>query len=161
MILAEWARTWAVSDAALADLQARLGAAATVAPDAPTGNQASEAAVLARVRLAAPKRGVRLFRNNVGAGYAADGSFIRWGLANDSKALNDVIKSGDLIGLRPQIIQPDDVGQLFGRFVSVEVKRADWKYTGTEREQAQLNWATLVKSLGGLASFVTSEDQLP
>ena len=158
-MLREWARTWAVSDAALADLLARLGALdASDTGGVMAGS--SEAAVQARVRLRASALGFRVWRNNVGAGYTEDGSFMRWGLANDSKQVNEVIKSADLIGCRPQIIQQSDVGRLFGRFVSYEVKESGWKYAGTPREVAQANWAALVVALGGDARFITSETQL-
>lgn len=157
-MLEDWARTWAISNSALADLRARLLHLDVSAPAAVPGE--SEAAVQARVRLEASRKGLRLWRNNVGAGYAEDGSFMRWGLANDSAGVNRVLKSADLIGIRPRIIQPEDVGRLIGQFVSREVKRAGWKYTGTEREVAQMNWATLITSLGGDAGFCSSEGTL-
>jgi len=47
------------------------------------------------------------------------------------------------------------VGSVLGQFVSFEVKRAGWKYAGTDRERAQEAWAALVTSLGGLARFVS------
>jgi hypothetical protein len=160
-MLTDWARTWAVSDQALADLRARLGALDTSGPAPGAGVGTSEAAVQARVRLAASQRGLRLWRNNVGAFHdTAAGVHVRFGLANDSKELNRVIKSGDLIGIRPRVIQQSDVGSLIGQFMSREVKHAGWRYTGTEREVAQLNWAKLVTSLGGDAGFITSESML-
>lgn len=157
-MLREWARTWAVSDAALADLLARLGALSAPGPDAASG--LSEAGVQARVRLRASALGFRVWRNNVGAGYTEDGSFMRWGLANDSKQVNEVLKSADLIGCRPRVIGPQDVGTLIGQFVSYEIKEAGWRYTGTPREVAQANWAKLIVALGGDARFITSETQL-
>jgi hypothetical protein len=157
-MLAEWARDWAVPAAAMADLQLRLGMLDTVAPEAACGQ--SEAAVQTRVRLHASRLGFRAWRNNVGAGYSEDGQFMRWGLANDSAQVNRVIKSADLIGCRPFVVQQQDVGRLVGRFVSYEIKHAGWKYAGTEREIAQANWAALVCSLGGDARFITSEHQL-
>jgi hypothetical protein len=121
----------------------------------------SEAAVQARVRVEASRKGMRLFRNNVGAFTDPDsGQFVRFGLANDSKQLNAVIKSGDLIGIRPRVVQPGDVGRLIGQLVSREVKRGGWRYTGSPREQAQLNWINLVNSLGGDAAFCTGEGSL-
>jgi hypothetical protein len=157
---AEWAEHWRVSDDAIADLRRRLCeslplVAALAAP------ARSEAAVQAAVRLAATKRGWRLWRNNVGA-YAdpLSGSFVRYGLANDSHALNAVVKSGDLIGVAPRIIAPSDVGQLIGQFVSLEVKREGWRYTGTGRESAQAAWIALIESMGGQARFISSEQSL-
>lgn len=158
MNLTDWARTWAIPDAALVDLQQRLGALDAPLPEIPGG--LSEAAVQARVRVAASRLGMRLWRNNVGAGYSEDGTFMRWGLANDSKQVNERIKSADLIGIRPRIIQQHDVGSLIGQFVSLECKHSGWKWTGSDREVAQNNWATLVMSLGGDARFITNEREV-
>jgi hypothetical protein len=158
-MLTEWARTWAVSDSALADLRARLGLLDNEAPAAAQG--LSEAAVQSRVRLAGSRYGMRLWRNNVGAVHDAERNMhVRFGLANDSPQVNAVIKSGDLIGIWPRVIQPADVGHVIGQFISLECKRGDWKYTGTEREVAQSNWAALVTSLGGRAQFINHEGQL-
>lgn len=120
----------------------------------------SEAAVGVQVRLEASRLGIRLWRNNVGAGYMQDGSFIRWGLCNDSAAVNAKIKSADLIGIRPVLITPEMVGRTIGQFVSREVKAADWRWRGTDRERAQLAWAELVNSLGGDAAFTTGPGSL-
>lgn len=157
MIFAAWAAKWRVPPAAIAELQTSvLGLDGT--PGAVTGK--SEAAVQSQVRLEASRKGGRLWRNNVGAGYAEDGSFMRWGLANDSAQVNKVIKSADLIGLRPVAITPAHVGLVLGQFVSREVKASGWTYRGTGREIAQLNWATLVNTLGGDACFATGEGTL-
>lgn len=159
MILSEWALRWGIPYAAIADMQSRLlGLEGHGVPGVIDGS--SESAVQSRLRLRASKLGMRLWRNNVGAGYSEDGSFMRWGLANDSKQVNTVIKSGDLIGIRPVVVQPTDVGKLIGQFVSREVKHGGWKYSGTSREVAQLNWANLVNGLGGDAAFATSEEGL-
>jgi hypothetical protein len=74
-------------------------------------------------------------------------------LANDSEKLNKVIKSGDLIGIRPIKITQNLVGYTIGQFVSREVKAANWRYSGDQRESAQLKWAELVIGLGGDAAF--------
>ena len=110
------------------------------------------------VRLAASQAGARLWRNNLGAGKSDNGSFVRWGLANDTAALNDHIKSGDLIGIRPVLITPAHVGQVLGVFVSREVKRPGWRFRPNDkREAAQQRWIELVRSLGGDAAFTTGE----
>lgn len=113
----------------------------------------SEAAVQAAVRLEAARKGVRLFRNNVGALIDSRGIPVRYGLANESKQVNDVMKSADLIGWRPVLIGPQHVGQVIGQFVSREVKAVGWHYTGSDREPAQLAWAQLVTAGGGDAAF--------
>ena len=120
----------------------------------------SEAHVLSQVRLEATELGIRLFRNNVGACYTREGSFLRYGLANDSHALNSRIKSADLIGIRPVLVIPSMVGQTIGQFVSREIKYSQWKYTGTDREKAQLAWAELIMSLGGDSGFSTGRGSL-
>lgn len=148
--LNEWAQRWGVPPEALCDL-----ALSTVyTPHEPTIGK-SEAYVQSQVRLEAPHHGVYAWRNNVGAGKLQNGSFVRWGLANDSTALNREIKSADLIACRKRLITAADVGSYIGQFVSRECKRPDWKYSGTPEELAQVNWATLINSLGGDAKIVT------
>lgn len=116
----------------------------------------SESDVQARVRLLASQQGWRLWRNNVGAGKLENGSFLRWGLANDTPAMNKEVKSGDLIGIRPVLILPEHVGQVIGQFASLEIKREGWSHrAGDEREGAQMRWADLVNKLGGYAIIST------
>jgi len=115
----------------------------------------SESGTLSDIRLEASQHGCRLWRNNVGATYTQSGQFMRYGLANDSAALNIAIKSADLIGIRPVLITQQHLGKTIGQFLSREVKHAGWRYTGTNRERAQLAWAELINSLGGDACFTT------
>ena len=118
----------------------------------------SESSAQAAVRLAASQSGARLWRNNIGAGKLENGSYIRWGLANDSSAVNARVKSGDLIGIRPVLITPEHVGRTLGVFVSREVKHPGWRFhPNDEREAAQQRWIDLVNSLGGDAAFTTGE----
>lgn len=119
-----------------------------------------EAQVQADVRLEVSRRGDRLWRNNVGAGKLENGSFVRWGLCNDSVAVNAALKSADLIGLRRVMITQEMVGSIIGQFMSVECKHADWHWTGTPREISQLHWAELILSLGGYAAIVTGAGAL-
>lgn len=120
----------------------------------------SESAVQSLVRLEAARKGVRLFRNNVGALIDSRGVPIRYGLANDSKAANAAMKSADLIGWRTIIIEAHMVGQCVAQFVSRECKHVGWHYKGDERERAQLAWAQLVATSGGDAAFCTGEGTL-
>jgi hypothetical protein len=155
MNIYEWARKWGVSYAAVLDLKQKFGTAGAGHRCSTEGE--SEAAVQNRVRLEASRVGARVWRNNVGATYTKNGDFIRYGLANDSQQMNKIIKSSDLIGLRPVLIRPHHVGQTLGVFLAREVKAAGWRYTGTEREVAQLKFLELVASLGGDAAFANSE----
>lgn len=154
----QWAMQWNVPMPALQDLMRRLGAFST--DTTPDEGQKSEAAAQAEIRLEASRKGVRLFRNNVGATYDERGNFIRYGLANDSKALNDKVKSGDLIGIRPIVVTPQHVGTTIGQFISREVKKPGWSYTGNGREPAQLKWIEIVTGLGGDACFATGPGTL-
>lgn len=153
MNLNEWALAWGVPFAAVEDLRRRMGLDDDQPPAGLEGK--SEAAAQAQVRLAASRAGGRLWRNNVGATYDDKGNFIRYGLANDSSKMNKVCKSADLIGIKPVLVAPTHVGTVIGQFWSREVKAPGWRYTGTEREQAQLAWANLIVSLGGDAAFST------
>lgn len=93
------------------------------------------------------------WRNNNGACKTAEGRQIRYGLGNDSKQINKVFKSSDLIGLTPYLILPSDVGKVVGIFTAIEVKRSDWKYRNTPEERAQLTFLQKVQGAGGLAGF--------
>lgn len=120
----------------------------------------SEAAVQALVRLEAARKGVRLWRNNVGVLKDKTDRPVRYGLANDSSALNANLKSGDLIGWRPVVITQAMVGTTIAQFVSRECKAVGWVYRGDEREQAQLRWHTMVRDAGGDSAFATTDDTL-
>lgn len=120
----------------------------------------SEAAIQTQVRLEATRKGLRLWRNNVGATHTADGGFVRYGLANESEQMNRQIKSSDLIGIRPVLVKSEHVGHTIGQFVAREIKAGPWRYTASTREQAQLRFIELVMSLGGDASFVNREGTL-
>lgn len=151
-------RTWAmrhhVTDAALHELAEIMGAGAQ--PEGEEG--ASEGRVQSRVRLAARDHDMRLFRNNVGALLDKRDVPVRYGLANDTPALNKRLKSGDLIGWRRLLITAEMVGSVVAQFVSLECKHAGWRYTGDEHEQAQQRWAALVALEGGHARFVTGPE---
>lgn len=121
----------------------------------------SEAGIQATIRLEASRKGLRLFRNNVGAfENPQTGRWVRYGLANDSKQMNQQIKSSDLIGIRPVVIEQGHVGQTIGQFVAREVKEGGWRWSGTKREQAQLRFLQLIASFGGDACFANGEGTL-
>jgi len=119
-----------------------------------------ESTIQAEIRVEAAARGMVLWRNNVGAAKDASGNFFRFGLANDSAKMAKMIKSSDLIGIRPVVITQDMVGKTFGQFVAREVKREDWTFKGTPREEAQLKFLDLVRDLGGDAEFASGPGTL-
>lgn len=149
--LHDWARRHNVSPAAFAELAGLLGCNVSA-----TVGDGSESRVQSRVRLEAPARGFRLFRNNVGVLRNEDGRPVRYGLANDSPAVNKRLKSSDLIGWRRVAVGDQVVAQ----FVALECKPADWRYRGDEHEEAQHRWLSLVAADGGYAKFITDPGQL-
>lgn len=147
--LTDWAARWGIPQQAIDELSqfSLTGGDTTVL---------SEQGVQSHVRLEAAERRIYLWRNNNGAGKIAEsGRFIRWGLANDSKQLNERLKSADLIGLRAIRITPAMVGGVVGQFVSREIKATDWRPNGSLEQHAQQAWATLVNLNGGDAKIVT------
>lgn len=150
--LHDWSIRNHVSLQALQELHILL----TSTVPSPTASQgASESDVQARVRLAASQAGNVLWRNNSGVLKDERGVPVRFGLCNESKAVNDKCKSSDLIGIRRVEVTPDMIGRKLGVFYAREVKRAGWRYTGTPREVAQLRFIEAVVAMGGDAAFTT------
>jgi hypothetical protein len=118
----------------------------------PVGEPKSEATVQAEVRLSAVEHELHLFRNNVGVLLDETGRPVRYGLANESKEINEKIKSGDLIGWRPMFITEEMVGTVIAQFVSVECK-SQKKHARIGK--AQRAWARLVQKAGGLALILS------
>jgi hypothetical protein len=158
-ILGEWSWRWNVPPAAIQELRAKFGLAYSYDPN-PGPRAQPESVVQSRVRLEAARKDIPLWRNNRGAGFMASGSCVRFGLANDSNRVNNNIKSHDLIGIKRIIIQPRHVGMMIGQFMSREIKKEGWRYTGDEDEVAQLRWLELVVAYGGDACFTTGEGSL-
>ena len=119
-----------------------------------------EATVSQQIDLEAPKHGVVLWRNNVGVAVDITGRPVRYGLANVSKAMNTMYKSGDKIGITRRLITPQMVGTVVGIFTSYEIKEELWKFTGTSREIAQQNWNMIVRANYGIAQFVTRPEDI-
>ena len=111
----------------------------------------TEGEVQQEIRKATAALGWATWRNNKGAGKLENGSFVRWGLCNDSAALGARIRSADLIGIRPVVIGPEHVGMTLGQFVSIECKAEGYRPHDTEHEVAQRRWRDLVAGLGGYA----------
>lgn len=155
-----WATRWRIPLECLRDLQTTLGTYTPPLDPASPAAGKSEAWVQSAVRLEASRKGVYLFRNNVGALKDERGRLVRYGLGNDTAGMNAVLKSADLIGWRPVVVTPEHVGRTVAVFLSREVKAPGWQYTGAGREPAQLAWANLVNARGGDAAFVTGEGSL-
>lgn len=150
MSLDQWAERWGVPPVALQELSRSV-----LHHGQDSETLKSESRVLSEVRLEAARSDFYMFRNNSGAGKMESGNFVRFGLGNDSKQLNQVFKSGDLVGVKRRLITPEMVGSHIGQFISREVKHSTWKFSGTIDEAAQLRWATLINEQGGDARFVT------
>lgn len=121
-----------------------------------------ESIVSQEVQIKARYYDCNLLRNNSGACIDEEGRLIRFGLGNISKKHSDAIKSSDLIGITKVTITPDMVGQTVGIFTAVEVKKEAWnpdkKLDG--RESAQLAFINWIRSLGGIAFFASSVDDV-
>lgn len=96
------------------------------------------------IRLGADRWGWSLWRNNSGVLPDREGRPVRFGLGNDSAALNKAMKSADWIGIDSA-----------GRFVAIEQKPHGWVFRGTPHEVAQLNFINHIKHKGGFACFAT------
>lgn len=120
----------------------------------------TEAAAASRAVLTAAREfGSAWWRNNNGAFEDDRGTWVRYGLGNLSKRLNEKWKSSDYIGLTPIIIQPYHVGRRFGIFTAAETKKPGWTLTkGDARGHAQAHFMNTVANLGGIAGFVQSDD---
>lgn len=164
MILRTWAARHGVSFNAVLELEQLLGVAGRQALTVPADDAyggASESRQQSLIRLEAAEKGVDLFRNNVGALKDARGIPVRYGLANESKKQNELIKSADLIGWRTITIQQQHVGQLFALFTSREAKHEGWVCDPHDpHTAAQITWMNLVNAGGGDAAFATGPGTL-
>lgn len=151
MLLSEWARAWNIPQDALRDLQRRTTHTEDVLPKG-----SGEARAQQEARLRASRGGARLWRNNVGAWRDPEaGTLVRYGLCNESKAMNEQFKSSDLIGITPVVVPHTWVGYTVGIFTAIEMKEPGWKWSGKGREVAQRRYIDLVQSLGGYGYFST------
>jgi len=158
MGLKAWAARNNVSDAAFSELVSLFGI--SVDRDLSSNGSGSESRVQSQIRLEASKLGMKLWRNNVGVFIDDRRIPVRYGLANESKKMNSVMKSSDLIGIRPVTITPYHVGTVIGQFVAFEVKKESWVFSGNPRENAQFNFIKAVVSAGGHAKFVNNASLL-
>lgn len=117
----------------------------------------NEAAVDDLVVLAASQNGDYLWRNNTGCLKNEKGIPVRYGLANDSAKLNEIMKSSDRIGTTTITVTPEMVGQKIAVFTAIELKRPDWVYNPKDKHSvAQKLFHDIVKRAGGFAGFVRS-----
>lgn len=158
--LHDWSIRHHVSLQALQELHILLTTPTASQGQSESSKPLSESDVQARVRLAASQAGDVLWRNNSGALKDERGVPVRFGLCNESKAVNDKCKSSDLVGIKRVLVTPQMVGSTVGIFYAREVKRAGWRYTGTPREVAQLRFIEAVVAMGGDAGFACSEADL-
>lgn len=134
------------------DLRAMMQA---IAPT-PAGFEGyTETAIAQQVRRAAFDAGRILWRNNVGVLKDARGVPVRYGLMNESAAMNARNKSPDYIGIKPVLITAEHFGTVIGQFYARETKRAGWQFTGDAHEIAQLNAINVINQYGGDAAFTT------
>jgi len=159
MTLNEWQLKYGVTWHAMDELRNIMTATPTD-PISQGGCPGLESVIQTDIRLEASIKGMRIWRNNVGAALTNTGSFVRYGLCNDSPKMNKLIKSSDLIGIRPVYITMDHVGQTIGQFVAREVKHGGWSYTGNDHEAAQLRFIELITGYGGDAKFATGDGTL-
>lgn len=122
----------------------------------------AESPIQRDTRLLAAQMGLALWRNNSGVLPDKTGRPVRFGLCNDSEAVNKEIKSSDLIGITPTLIMPEMVGQILGVFTALEAKKEGWHLIPSDkRAQAQLKYHDIVRAHGGFAGFVSHPNQLP
>ncbi len=157
MTIDDWGRDWGIPTHMVDDLKRRLGMDGTYHTQhiKRATEAASEGHVQTKVQIEAARLGIHLFRNNVGVAPPTDENPrpVRYGLANESKDMNERLKSSDLIGIRKVFIEPRHLGKTIGQFVARECKHGAWTYAGTEREVAQLAFIDLVLAHGGDAAF--------
>lgn len=103
-----------------------------------------------------------LLRNNSGALPDTNGTPVRFGLGNISKAHNDKIKSSDLIGFTKVIITQEMVGKTVAIFTAVECKEEYWDVNKKfdAREIAQEAFIKWINNNGGIAFFANNIDDL-
>jgi hypothetical protein len=142
------------------ELQTTLGTYTPPLPEDAPGQGKSEAWASSVMLLEASQKNVRMFRNNVGALQDKTKRLVRYGLANESEAMNKVLKSSDYVGWRPFLIQPHHVGYIIAQFVAREMKEPGWQYAGDDHEAAQLACINMINADGGDACFATGAGTL-
>lgn len=154
----QWGFDFSIPMHMLIELERRMGLEGTEGvtnePDK-FGMTHSEAYAQSQVVLEAPKYQCLLTRNNKGALKDANGTLVRFGLFNESKARGARIRSWDLVGFRKRLITPQMIGTIIGQFVGREIKEPGWVFSGDEHETAQLKCTELALSYGCDVGFAT------
>jgi hypothetical protein len=127
----------------------------------------SEHAVQQRILLACGSGDVRLWRNNVGTGWAGQSTRVTTGnlraVAQSLQPGDVVIRQGrplhaglcvgssDLIGYHSMVVRPEQVGQRLAVFAAVEVKSATGRVSAE-----QSRFLNHISSAGGKAGIARS-----
>jgi hypothetical protein len=156
--LFDWAQKHKIGQDAMLDLLRVLDPPST---GIDSGKAGTEAAVQADIRVQAARLGCALWRNNSGSLQDATGRWVRFGVGNDSKRINEVWKSPDLVGINPVRIGLEHVGSVIGQFWGVEVKEPGWKFNPKDAHQvAQQNCLRTINGLGGRGQFAQNVKDL-
>ncbi|MBF0094600.1 MAG: VRR-NUC domain-containing protein [Alphaproteobacteria bacterium] len=120
---------------------------------------ASESAILKATLLRASRFGMRLFRNQVGAGVAGvilrevePGVFL---VRGRRVTMGLCTGSSDLIGWKPVTITSDMVGSRVASFVALETKSASGRAT-----PEQINFIDRVLEAGGISAIVRAPEDI-
>lgn len=103
--------------------------------------------------------GTKLFRNNVGAFQSKTGAWVRYGLANESKAMNSHVKSSDFIGFTPVVVTEQMVGSTVAVFTAIEAKEEGYKPSGAKQVahyEAQKRFCDMAEGFGAIAGIADS-----
>jgi len=134
----------------------------------------TESVVQSEIRADAGAQGVLLWRNNRGAMEDLDGRVVRFGLGNDSPAMDRRIKSSDLVGQVTTRLLFD--GKRMAQPLYVECKAEGWRFpdrwrgstpdeiektfapadAALRRTLCQWRWLKLHHDGGALAGFAQS-----
>jgi hypothetical protein len=129
----------------------------------------SEHAIQQRILLACGRGPTRLFRNNVGTGWAGQATKVTPGnlravaqalqpgdvVVRNGRPLNAglCVGSSDLIGWRSRAITPELVGQTIAQFVAIEVKSETGRTTAQQDQ-----FLSQIQGAGGCGGVARSVD---
>lgn len=124
-----------------------------------------ESSLMRRIQVGVASLGARLWRNNVGLGWAGEAIIIKHP-GTVAVCPGDVVihhahplhaglceGSSDLVGLTPAVVTQEMAGRTVAIFTAIEVKQEGKKPT-----PAQAAFLCMVRELGGIAFVARSED---